>query len=191
MTAMIKAIIFDCFGVLTADTWKAFLDSLPENIDKQAARDVNKAYDGGHITKAQFMQQLFDITGTAPDLLERRLDTDIAKNEPLLEYIRELKSGYKIGLLSNIANSWITDVFLSEEEQALFDDMVFSFKAGMTKPDLRIFLLACKNLGVEPTEAIMVDDISFFCDAARQAGLEAVNYQNLEQTKLDIQKLLS
>lgn len=60
---MIKAIIFDCFGVLTTDTWNAFLDQLPEGVDIQAARAVHRTYDAGLITKADCNRQIKAITG--------------------------------------------------------------------------------------------------------------------------------
>ena len=37
---MVKAIIFDCFGVLATDIWLAFCESLPASADLQRARDL-------------------------------------------------------------------------------------------------------------------------------------------------------
>jgi putative hydrolase of the HAD superfamily len=90
---------------------------------------------------------------------ESLLGNEIVKNDVLLDYIRELKKSYKIGMLSNVANNWIRDYFLTEDEQALFDEMIMSFEVGMTKPDPRIFLLACDRLRVGPHEAVLVDDV--------------------------------
>ena len=38
---MFKAIIFDCFGVLTTDVWDKFLNDLPPNIDKEKLQTIN------------------------------------------------------------------------------------------------------------------------------------------------------
>jgi len=54
---MIKAVIFDCFGVLTVDLWKEFVATLPDE-QKQAASDINHSYDRGELTEAEFMQQV-------------------------------------------------------------------------------------------------------------------------------------
>ncbi len=108
----------------------------------------------------------------------------------MLDYISELKKDYKIGLLSNVANSWITDSLLTKEEQALFDSMIFSYQVGMTKPDPRIFILACQRLGVSTHEAVMVDDIERYCSAAKAEGLQAIPYHNLHQLKEQLEKLL-
>lgn len=189
---MIKAIIFDCFGVLTAGTWKAFMDSLPETADTRAASELNRAYDAGIITKEEFLKGVKDATGHEPQQIEELLASDITKNIPLLNYIRDLRErGYRIGMLSNIATNWIRDTFLAAEEQQLFDDMVMSFEVGMVKPDPRIFRLACDRLGVETNETVLVDDIDRYCAVARDEGLQTVVYADFIQTKSEIERILT
>lgn len=189
---MIKALIFDCFGVLTTDTWRAFCDSLPPDADVGKARELNKQYDAGLITKQEFVDQVYEATGQHPRQIEEMLSNEIAKNSILIDYIRELKSrDYLIGLLSNVATPWITDTFLSPEEQEIFDAMIFSYEVGMTKPDPRIFMLVCERLRVGPHEAVMIDDIESYCEAAKAEGLKAITYQDFSQLKQDLELLLS
>src|SRR5438132_11992050 len=131
---MIKAIIFDCFGVLTADKWKEFVVTLPDE-QRQPARDLNHAYDAGTINEDDFIDKVKELTGRNPGEVENLTEDEIGKNTQLLDYVRQLKKKYKIGLLSNVATNWVRDYFLTEEEQKLFDAMVFSFEAKVTKPD--------------------------------------------------------
>lgn len=187
---MIKAIIFDCFGVLTADSWRVFVDSLPSATTAQKARELNHQYDAGLLTTKEFLDQVHEITGKEPQLVETLLDHEVVKNDILFDYIRELKKTYKIGLLSNIATDWIRDSFLSPQEQELFDDMIFSHTVGITKPNPRIFQLACKGLGVELGEAIMVDDIESYVLAAQAAGMKGVVYRDFMQFKSELEPLL-
>jgi HAD superfamily hydrolase (TIGR01549 family) len=135
---MVKAIIFDCFGVL----------AVPDNSGK------------------------------------------VAKNTALLEYIETLKPNFKIGILSNMTDDWVRRDFLNEPEQALFDDMVFSYEVGVAKPAPAIFELACDRLGVEPSQAIMIDDIARYVDAAQETGLRGIVYQNLSQMQQELTALL-
>jgi epoxide hydrolase-like predicted phosphatase len=186
----VQAIVFDCFGVLTADTWRAFCDSLPQGPAVGQARELNHQYDAGLITREAFLNGIYELTGRRPVEVEKLLDNEITKNTLLFDYIRELKQHYKIGLLSNVGTPWITDYFLTEQEQALFDEMVFSFQVGMTKPDPRIFQLVCERLQVEPAQAVMVDDIDRYCEAAREVGMKAVVYENFQQFRRDIAALL-
>jgi putative hydrolase of the HAD superfamily len=188
---MIKAVIFDCFGVLTTDKWRAFLDSLPPEVNIRAASDLNRAYNTGLIDAEQFKDELKKITGRLPEEPEDLLREDMVKNTILLEYIRSLKPAYKIGLLSNIASNWIRDSFLTEEEQGLFDTMVLSFEVGMTKPDPRIFTLATERLRVTPEEAVLIDDIDTYVEAAKAEGMQGIVYQDMEQAKTELEHLLN
>lgn len=189
---MIQAIIFDCFGVLTTDTWRAFVDSLPPEVNSERARQLNRQLDAGLINHAEFKEQIFELTGREPVEVEKLLANEIVKNEALLEYIRELKGrGFKIGLLSNIASDWIRATLLTEAEAELFDEMVLSHEVGMTKPDRRMFLLICERLRVSSREAVMIDDISGYCEAARAEGLSAVVFEDNAQLKRELEVILA
>lgn len=188
---MVRAVIFDCFGVLTTDTWLAFLDSLPDNVDVGATRRLNRAYNMGIISQEDFLNGIQKITGLDPQKVNQVLTHEVSKNTVLLDYIRELRDrGYKIGLISNIASNWIRDSLLSPEEQELFDAMIMSFEVGMAKPDPRIFMLACERLRVGPHEAVLVDDIDRYCDAATAEGLKAILYHDFKQMKSELEELL-
>lgn len=187
---MIKALIFDCFGVLTVDTWHAFLDTLPPGTDIQKARDLNRAFDSGFIERSAFINGVEEITGKQPPDIETISGTDTAKNEALLGYISQLRPKYKIGLLSNISSDWITRELLTQDEQKLFDAMVFSYQIGVAKPDPRIFEMACTRLGVTPDEAVMIDDIERFVDAARDLGMQGVIYRDFASFQSELNQLL-
>lgn len=188
---MIKAIIFDCFGVLTTDTWRAFIDAMPPEADKEAARDAHRAYSSGLISKEECAKLIKEATGRSFTEAEDIFSTEVAKNTALLDYITELKKSYKIGMISNVATPWITDSFLTPEEQALFDEMIFSYDVGFTKPDRRIFLLVCERLRIATQEAVMIDDIDSYCEAARREGLYAIEYKENDQLKRALQQILS
>lgn len=189
---MIKAIIFDCFGVLTTDTWRAFVDSLPPEVSSERARELNRQLDSGFINHQEFKEQIFELTGRQPIEVEKLLDNEIVKNAQLLDYIRDLKErGYKIGLLSNISSNWIRSTLLTEAEAELFDEMVLSYEVGMTKPDRRVYLLICERLRVSTHEAVMIDDIAGYCEAAHTEGLSAVTYEDNAQLKAELEKILA
>lgn len=188
---MIKAIIFDCFGVLTSDLWREFVDGLPKEVDSDRARELNRQYGAGRITRQQFLDAIFEVTGRHPKEVETRLDNETTKNTPLLDYIGELRGrGYKIGLLSNIATDWIRSSFLTPTEQKLFDDMVLSFEVHMTKPEHQIFRLACDRLSVRPQETIFVDDIPGYCTVAQEVGMQAITYTDFKDLKTRLEPLL-
>lgn len=187
----IKAIIFDCFGVITTDSWRAFVDGLPaDKVDE--ARYLNRQRDMGLIDNETFMNDIKALTGTAPIDVESQLRKEIVKNDALIDYIAELKKrGYKIGLLSNIASNWIRESLLTPAEQELFDEMLFSYEVGLAKPDPRMFILMCERLRVSTHEAVMIDDVKNYCEAAKAEGLQAVTYAGLQDLKQQLEPLLS
>lgn len=186
---MIKAIIFDCFGVLTVDVWRAFCESLPDTIDLKAVRDLNHAFDSGFISKAEFFEGVTEETGKRPPDIDEG-NYSLGKNEQLISYISLLKPRYKTAIMSNISNDWITRELLIAEEQLLFDEMIFSYQVNMIKPDERMYELACTKLGVEPHEAVMIDDVPGNVTAAQQLGMKGIIYDNFEQFKTELEALL-
>ncbi len=91
--------------------------------------------------------------------------------------MRSLKaSGYRIGLLTNnvkeFGDNWRAMFPIDE----LCDDVVDSSHVGMRKPERGIYELTCERLGIEPSEAIFVDDNADNIEAAREYGLEVVHF---------------
>jgi epoxide hydrolase-like predicted phosphatase len=102
-------------------------------------------------------------------------------NDELVDYIRTLRPKYKVGLLSN---AWDDLRQVMRERfgfDGMFDDLVISAEVGLAKPDPRIFHLAITRLGVQPGEAVFVDDVLANVEAARGVGLNAIHYQGNPQ----------
>jgi len=119
------------------------------------------------------------------------LEADGRPNEQLLSYIKsDLQPYYKLGIISNTDSDSVHEI-LSKTDADMFDEIIMSYQVGLMKPDPLIYELALKRLGVEPSEAIFIDDIERFCQAARGAGMQAVNYSNFELTKAGIEALFS
>lgn len=189
---MIKAIIFDCFGVLNEARWPREVSRLTSDIQSKV-RDVHSAYQRGFINYQDFKSQVGQVAG-----LEQAVIDDIfvfgrtyQKNIDLLRLIKQLRSSYKIGILSNVGSGWVRDEFLKPQEVGLFDDMVLSFEVGLAKPDQEIFQLACKRLGVMPKNALFVDDYDEYCRAAKDVGMQAILYKDFIQFKQQLQELLT
>lgn len=187
---MIRAIIFDCFGVLTKDRWREFLATL-NTTQVAAIRDIQRAYDRGFITYHDFVEQGMRAANVSASRLDEIFhDAPQQKNTELLAYIEQLRPKYKIGLLSNVASNWIRDNFLTKTEIELFDAMTFSYELGTTKPDPEMYTAVCQQLGVELNQAVMVDDIDAYCEAAERIGMSSIQYKNFVQFKTDIEELL-
>jgi epoxide hydrolase-like predicted phosphatase len=90
--------------------------------------------------------------------------------------IRELRGTVKLGLLTNnvkeFGEHWRSTFPIDE----LFEVVVDSSHVGMRKPDPEIYLLTCSQLGVEPSDAVFVDDNADNVAAARALGMETVHF---------------
>jgi epoxide hydrolase-like predicted phosphatase len=91
--------------------------------------------------------------------------------------IRDLKDrGIRLGLLTNnvkeFGEHWRTMFPLDD----LFEEVVDSSHVGMRKPERGIYELTCARMGIEPTDAIFVDDNLDNVEAARAYGMEAVHF---------------
>lgn len=86
--------------------------------------------------------------------------------EPVLRALRA--RGIPIGIVSDFA--WDLRVHLDRHGLAdLIDAVTLSYEVGYEKPDPRIFLKACGDLGVDPRATLMVGD-----NPVRDGGASAV-----------------
>ncbi len=189
---MIKAIIFDCFGVLTTDGWLKFLDTyLPDGDKRTKAKELNHTVDKGLIAYGEFIDQVAKLAAVDRQKVNDTLTEHLAKNDLLFDYIKELKPKYKLGILSNIAMpDWFNEHF-TEQELALFDDILLSSEVGMVKPEPEIFRLSAKRLVFKPSECVLIDDREQNIDAAVAIGMRGIYYQDFPQMKKELESILS
>lgn len=173
--AMIRALIFDCFGVLTTGTWDAFCKRHFPDEDTarwMLARDLNRASDGGYITQQEYHGELAMLTGLDPAQVAEELQGGVVINTELLRVIASYRPEYKIGMLSNVGSDWMERNF-SDQQRALFDARVLSGDIGYVKPDQRAYAFIAAELGVTPEECTFVDDTERNVAGAARAGMTA------------------
>lgn len=184
----IKAIIFDCFGVLYVGSLQALYDITPQEKWGEL-HDLNTGSDYGYINADEYAETLAAITGRdKQEILELRTREHV-RNEPLVQYVRELHKNYKIALLSNVGFDLIERLFTEAERAELFDTIVLSSTEGIVKPHPRIFEIAAERLGLHPADCLMVDDLQKNIDGADAAGMHGVVYAGLDGFKADIARL--
>jgi FMN phosphatase YigB (HAD superfamily) len=185
----IRAIIFDCYGVLYTPLGEDYFRTRLKDYDRFAAaiENLRAQANYGLITREQLHTALHDLTGID---LSVPVHSGWFRNQPLLDYIEQLRATYKVGMLSNISMRTIDDFFPSTERRTLFDDAIISSEVGLIKPYPAIYLLAADRLGVMPAEAVMIDDTIVNCDGARQAGMQAIVYTTFEAMKRELDSLL-
>lgn len=183
-----KAIIFDCYGVLYVDSHRSLKQEYPDLA--QDIADLGQQADYGWIDKEEYLEGLSRVTGEPSETISEFILTEHHLNRALVAHIAELKTQYKIGILSNVGRGWLDDFFTQHNLRHLFDAVVLSGEEGMTKPNPEIFVLAAERLGVEPSECIMIDDIQENCNGADAAGMRAIHYRSVTQLTSDLQVMI-
>ncbi|HEX9797385.1 MAG TPA: HAD family phosphatase [Anaerolineales bacterium] len=130
----------------------------------------------------------------APELagqLEQDFWSGDQVDQPLVEYIRQLRPAYRTALLSN---AWPTVRHMIEQEWRFaeaFDVVILSAEVGLVKPDPAIYQLALDQLGVAAEAAVFLDDFRENVAGARQVGLQAIQFRTTEQAISDLEALLA
>lgn len=188
---MIKAIIFDCFGVLLQREGHEFYKTVK---NKETQKQINKLEiqaDLGEISEDEFNEQVAELTHTTPAKVQAET-SKYDRNQELLNFIHEMRENkYKISVLTNVSKDTISRFFTSDEQRNLFDDVVISSEVGLVKPDAEIFTLAARRLALSPGECVFVDDTAANCRAAAEAGIQAVAYMGNTHTIKTLKMLIS
>jgi putative hydrolase of the HAD superfamily len=186
---MIRALIFDCFGVLYRQSADVLYDLMPPE-KRQAWQDIVHACDHGFISRADYFEQIAELLGKNVDDIRQLEQREHTRNEPLFEYIKVLKQEYKIGLLSNIGNETMDRLFSKEERHELFDAFILSSEVGLIKPAREIFEVAANQLQVPVEECVMIDDLLKNVEGAQQAGMKALLFTTNGQLEQDLKRVL-
>jgi len=190
---MIKAIIFDCFGVFIGNPYKIRAEAL-DRADPERGKllhDVNRASDRGYLTSEETIHQMAEIIGISPEQFLAEQNSGEVRNEALVEYVKTLRSDFKLAMLSNISSRERLDMrFEPGQLDELFDTVVASGDEGYIKPEPEIFQIALERLGVLPEECVMIDDILEYCQGAEAVGIHTIQFFNTEQCITDLNALI-
>lgn len=77
-----------------------------------------------------------------------------------------------------------------EQVFARFEHVIESSKAGVRKPDPRIYTMMCDMLGLEPARCIYLDDLGINCKPAAQLGMAAIKVVNGDQALAELSALV-
>jgi putative hydrolase of the HAD superfamily len=189
---MIKAIIFDCFGVLVTDSLDVIINSngLSEN-QKDEIKSYVSAANKGSISVAEYRSEVANILNMEYEDLNSAIKNGEIKDENLLEYIRELKKEYKIGLLSNVTSmDSLKSRFAENELEDNFDVVVASGQIGYAKPEAEAYEITADKLGVSLSECVMIDDRDEYVNAAVGIGMKGIVYNGIDDLRKELKDIL-
>ncbi len=207
----IEAVISDFGGVLTSpllDTFVAFQKSSGISFEQLGVamvklserHGVNPLFEleSGRMTEARYLElmsmQLSDQLGRSVSLsgFGERFLANLDPNQRMIDYMRELRDrGYRLAICTNNVREWEQRWRAKLPVDDMFEVVIDSAFVGVRKPEARIYELTLERLGVEPGEALLIDDLELNCDAARALGIEAVWFRSTEQAIAEVEAALA
>ena len=106
------------------------------------------------------------------------------------ELLVELKSNYKIGVITNDTLIRVSKILDSGGISDLCDCVVVSDELGMAKPQAGIYIEALKQLEAEAEQCIFIDDMAINTEAAEGIGMRTIIYSGYDQFYDELKVLL-
>jgi epoxide hydrolase-like predicted phosphatase len=113
-----------------------------------------------------------------------RLDTE------LVSFLGNLRPHYKTAILSNAwpgTRELFTEILKLNQT---VNEMIISAEEGVAKPDHRIYQITIGRLGVQPEEAVFVDDLVENVQAAQAFGMWSIQFKSTQQAITEVQEYL-
>ncbi len=201
----LKAIIFDFGGVLYKlpdrtwiRRWKKLLnlkdeDALMTLIASPNESELMMDVLTGRVPEEEMWAGLAKRFHIRPEMLNRIRRMTMSKkslNRELADYLFSLRGRFTTVILSNAgtaSRALFTDEFGFDK---ITDLMVISAEEGVAKPDEKIYRLTLDRLGIEPDEALFLDDMIENVESARALGMHAVHFENNEQAMEEVGRMI-
>jgi epoxide hydrolase-like predicted phosphatase len=197
---MIKAIVFDFGGVLVRTEDHASRRQWEQRLGLDERGLAHLIFDSdvavratvGDASEAAIWEHVATTLKLAADDL-RALQSDFWAGDKLdgdlVALLASLRPRYQTAILSNY---WPTGREIIARRFGLaqaVDTIFISSEEHLAKPDPRLYQLVAERLGVQPAEAVLVDDFLVNVDGARAAGWQAIHYQPGLDVRAALEKL--
>lgn len=208
-----SSVIFDFGGVITSSPFEAFNRMEAERgLPKDFVRRVNATnpddnawarFERAEIDAAQFDAEFAleaEAQGHSLDgaSVIACLAGDI-RPAMVAALDRLKKERFALGCVTNNVRAGRGSAMAANAEKAAaveaimarFDHVIESSKAGVRKPDPRIYQMMCEALDVSPSQCVYLDDLGINCKPAAALGMAAIKVTSGEQALDDLGALLA
>ena len=199
----VEAVIWDFGGVFTSSPFEAFNRyEAAKGVPKDLIRRVNAT---NHHTNAWALFERNEIDTDRFDQLFLEESTALGHPVPgrevlpllsgelrprMVAALKTCKAHFKVGCITNNVVSMHSPGQDEIQRAAgamgqvmpLFDAIIESSKAGVRKPDPKIYLMMCDLLAVKPEACVYLDDLGINCKPAAELGMKAIKVVDVEQT---------
>lgn len=203
----VEAVIWDFGGVFTTSPFDAFnryerARGLPADIIRKINSINPDANAWARIERAEIDAAAFDRLFAEE---AKALGFDIPGADVLALLSGDLrpavvaaffacKARFKVGCITNNAPTGKGAGMASSSEKARqiadvfaqFDHVIESSKAGVRKPDPRIYRMMCEALNVDPRACVYLDDLGINLKPAREMGMTTIKVVSEAQLLADL-----
>jgi len=194
---VIKAILFDLGNVIVPfDFKRAYaklgpLCSCPvtEITSKLRSTDLVRRFETGQLAAEPFVSELSALLGLKTTYSEFcDLWTSVFSEDTLVpeSLIAGLRGRHRMLVLSNTNPIHFSMLRAQYGLFRHFDDFVLSYEVGAMKPDAQIYQEAIQRAGCRPVECFFTDDIAINVEAARNNGMDAVQFLSAAQIEAEL-----
>jgi epoxide hydrolase-like predicted phosphatase len=198
---MIKAVIFDFGRVISAQKRPQLFRSYERDLGLATGTINQIMFDSplweqaiiGEITMEEYWQAIgpaLNLTSASEvSSFQQRYYDDERINMDVVHLLQRLHDRYMMAILSNHPAGLLN--WLDDWEIAEFFEVVFcSGDEGFAKPDPKAYAITMERLGVEPSEAIFIDDTPGHVEAAEVMGLSGIVFTDAASLDEQLSPLL-
>ncbi len=194
----VQAVVFDFGGVIATANRALMVDflkntfSIDEQELRQALHDMH-TYSSENRSERQFWQSYAKTKGVKlPADWEEQFEAVITQAiHPIpatISIVKELKrQGYQVALLSDVTEHQAR-IIRRMGYYDLFQPALLSYEIGVEKPNPEAFQILIKTLHLPATDILFIDDKIENVDAAKQQGIDAIQFISPEQLLHELQK---
>jgi putative hydrolase of the HAD superfamily len=177
----IEAVIFDLWETLI-DWDREAATLMSDRIEARTGIGFRERWYAAPDRYTAPVRQVLADVGVPPDAIDEvceiRLDFVrhcLVPRPGAVETLERLRDdGYRLGLIT-VCSQDVETLWPDSAFAGLFDVEVFSSQIGISKPDPRIYLHCCEELGVDPAAAVFVGDgANDELEGARRVGMRAI-----------------
>lgn len=196
---MIKGIFFDFDGVITLEkqgtppmiAYIAVTTGLPVDAVEKAYRRHNRALLMGEVNHPDMWQQFCEELETDIDYgILKGAFLNITLDQTVVDYIRELKEKYLIGMITDNKVDRIETILKEKGLEELFDVVVISAQVHSGKTEERIFAEALNRSGLESGECVFIDNTAQNLEVPRQMGFRTVYFDDEKRDLTDLKSII-
>jgi len=104
-------------------------------------------------------------------------------------FLKNLSKHYRLALLSNTDPIHVQHLEASYSFFAFFPVRIYSCAVGASKPNPLIYKEALRALKIKANEALYIDDIAAYVEAAKRLGMAGIQFQSPAQLTSDLKSL--